>query len=609
MKKWIDRAWAKVTAYCLLVVLTAVLVLGGAAIVWLVTWNAYLDGGAEAEQSIYEQPCTNMAQTVISYLESVPAENGEMDITDPAFAEMFARVFEDASCAVSVVDGEGTELLRNYHPLNPLYAVSVDFTLNGVPLTVNAQLDEDHFQPGYSEAVARWLIRWRYAVLGLELLALAAWIFCLSFSLASAGHWRGYEGIHLTWFDKIPMDVWAALLLLGWGAMEFELRGLSPLWIAAGVLPGYLLLIAFAAQCKAGTVLRGSAVWWLLRGVGRFFRWVGYVLRRIPLVWKTALAVTAVLMINTVCAANYWDVEYLIVSLLVDLLAGLFLIYVAIGLRTLQKGGQALARGDYDQPVDTRWLFGDLRRHGEDLNAVQQGVQKAVDQRMRSERMRTELITNVSHDIKTPLTSIVNYVDLLKKENIENPQAAEYIGVLDRQSQRLRKLTEDLVEASKAATGAIPVTLTDTDVNVFLSQAVGEYRQRLAECGVEPVVTADETDPHIRADGKLLWRVLDNLLSNVCKYAMPGTRVYLSSQVVGETVLLTVKNVSRYPLNVSADELTERFVRGDASRSTEGSGLGLSIATGLTALQKGEFLLSVDGDLFKAQLRFPLYRA
>ena len=293
--------------------------------------------------------------------------------------------------------------------------------------------------------------------------------------------------------------------------------------------------------------------------------------------------------------------------LAVNLLAGLFLIYLAIGLRKLQKGGQALADGNYDSVVDTKHLFGDFRRHGENLNAIQQGVQKAVAQQMRSERMKTELITNVSHDIKTPLTSIVNYVDLLKKEQIDSPAAREYIDVLDRQSARLRKLTEDLVEASKAASGAIPVALTDTDVNVFLSQAVGEYRQRLAETGVEPVLTLDESEPRIRADGKLLWRVLDNLLSNVCKYAMPGTRLYLSSRCAEDRVLITVKNVSRYPLNITADELTERFVRGDASRSTEGSGLGLSIASGLTRLQGGEFRLLVDGDLFKATLDFPCF--
>ena len=279
---------------------------------------------------------------------------------------------------------------------------------------------------------------------------------------------------------------------------------------------------------------------------------------RIPLVWKTALGVAAFLIFDIFCLACSDDQEIIGVMFAVHVPAGLFLIYLAVGMRKLRKNGRALAEGMYDQLEDTSHLLGDFRRHGEDLKAIREGVQKAVELQMRAERMKTELITNVSHDIKTPLTSIVNYVDLLKKEKIEDPKAAEYIDVLDRQAQRLRRLTENLVEAS----------------------------------------------PHILADGQLLWRVLDNLLSNACKYAMPGTRVYLSSETQGDCVRIILRNISRDPLNVSAGELTERFVRGDASRTTEGSGLGLSIAMSLTRLQKGDFDLLIDGDLFKAQLSF-----
>ena len=231
--------------------------------------------------------------------------------------------------------------------------------------------------------------------------------------------------------------------------------------------------------------------------------------------------------------------------------------------------------------------------------------QHAVDARTRSERLKAELITNVSHDIKTPLTSIVNYVDLLQKTDITDPTAQEYIAVLERQAMRLRKLTEDLVEASKAATGNIAVNFAPTDLNVLLSQVCGEYEQRLGEKHLQPVLTLAEDAPHILADGQLLWRVLDNLMSNVCKYAMPGTRVYLATELSGHRAAVTVKNISQYPLSVSGEELTERFVRGDSSRSTEGSGLGLSIAASLTELQRGQFSLVVDGDLFKAQMTFP----
>ena len=610
MKKWLDKTWAKVTAFCLLLVFTALSVAGGGAIAWLVSENAYADGGQIIYERIYGNDCEAALCDVVGYLQS--AEPPFMIPPTSEYAEMFAQDHQDWHYALTVTSTDGTVLLDNGRTTDSTYFASRTYTVNGTTVTVTAAADSSRIGLNFEDALQVRLIRWRYALIAIEVLCLAAWLFFLVFSLASSGHWRGHEGIHLTWFDKIPLDLWLAVgLLLGvlLGASgEFDYYFWSYLYpypfLALCVLLLYLLLIAFAAQCKAGTVLKGSAIAWVLRLLRRAVRWIVYVLRRIPLVWKTALGVAALLFFDLICVMNGHDEEYLFVMLAVHLLAGFFLIYLAIGLRKLQKGGRSLASGNYDSPVDTHRLFGDFRRHGEDLNAAQKGLQLAVDQQMRSERMKTELITNVSHDIKTPLTSIVNYVDLLKKTDITDPAALEYIDVLDRQSQRLRKLTEDLVDASKAASGAVPVNLSDTDVNVFLSQVVGEYRQRLSDCQVEPVLTLEESEPHIRADGKLLWRVLDNLLGNVCKYAMPGTRVYLSSEIVSDQVFLTVKNISRYPLNVSADELTERFVRGDASRSTEGSGLGLSIAMGLTRLQKGQFQLSVDGDLFKAQITF-----
>jgi signal transduction histidine kinase len=231
-------------------------------------------------------------------------------------------------------------------------------------------------------------------------------------------------------------------------------------------------------------------------------------------------------------------------------------------------------------------------------------MNRAVEQRLRSERLKTELITNVSHDIKTPLTSIVSYVDLLKKEELPE-KATEYVAVLDRQSARLKKLTEDLVEASKASTGNVSVQLQPIVVNEILHQAMGDYEDRLNAGHLEVVLNTYEGNLEALADGRLLWRVLDNLLSNVCKYALAGTRVYVDLGVRGEMVFLEMKNISRDPLNIDAGELTERFVRGDASRHTEGSGLGLNIAKSLMDLMGGGFTLSVDGDLFKATLTLP----
>ena len=246
-----------------------------------------------------------------------------------------------------------------------------------------------------------------------------------------------------------------------------------------------------------------------------------------------------------------------------------------------------------------------LKEHAENLSAVRLGMSRAVDERMKSERFRTELITNVSHDLKTPLTSIVSYVDLLKNEPIESEKAREYIDVLDRQSQRLKKLTADLVDASKASSGALTVNPEPVDLGELVRQSAGEYAERFAAASLTPVLGLREEETVVTADGRLLWRVLDNLLTNAVKYSLPGTRVYLDVTKSPGTASISVKNISREALNIPAEELMERFVRGDASRSSEGSGLGLSIARSLTELMGGELRITLDGDLFKAEILFP----
>jgi len=233
-------------------------------------------------------------------------------------------------------------------------------------------------------------------------------------------------------------------------------------------------------------------------------------------------------------------------------------------------------------------------------------MSSAVEERMKSERMKTELITNVSHDIKTPLTSIINYSDLIAKETDDPAKVREYTEVLTRQSVRLKKLIEDLIEASKASTGNLEVLLAPCESNVLLSQAAGEYEAKMKEHNLELVVSQPDHPVMIMADGRRLWRVFDNLLNNICKYAQEGTRVYLSLTETSSGAEISFKNTSRQQLNITADELKERFVRGDSSRNTEGNGLGLSIAQSLTELQKGTMELCVDGDLFKVTLKFPM---
>ena len=247
----------------------------------------------------------------------------------------------------------------------------------------------------------------------------------------------------------------------------------------------------------------------------------------------------------------------------------------------------------------------DLKKHGENLNQIAAGMSVAVENRMKSERMKTELITNVSHDIKTPLTSIINYASLISEEKSENEKITEYSSVLVRQSEKLKRLIEDLVEASKASTGNLDVALAPCDAGTFLTQAGGEYEDKMKQADLALVTKLPEKELRIMADGRRMWRVFDNLMNNVCKYALPGTRVYVGTELQNDHILISFKNISRESLNISADELMERFVRGDSSRHTEGSGLGLSIAKSLIELHKGTLVLTIDGDLFKADIVLP----
>lgn len=330
------------------------------------------------------------------------------------------------------------------------------------------------------------------------------------------------------------------------------------------------------------------------------------MVRILPFTWRTVLFTIAVLGTQIFLNSwGVWDGFPLLMLIVLDFAIVVAAALLSWQLQKLKAMGQRLADGDLEAKLDTSRMFYDIKTHAENLNAIGLGMNRAVEQRMKSERLKTELITNVSHDIKTPLTSIVNYVDLLKKEDLPE-QAAEYVTVLDRQSGRLKKLTEDLVEASKASTGNIPVALQPIVVNEIIHQAVGDYDQRLTAGKIEVIINTFEGSLSAMADGRLLWRVLDNLLSNVCKYAMPGSRLYIDLTTQGSRVALSMKNISRDALNVSADELMERFVRGDSSRHAEGSGLGLNIAKSLMELMGGTFGIAVDGDLFKAELTLPL---
>ena len=446
--------------------------------------------------------------------------------------------------------------------------------------------------------------------------------------LYGAGRRPGSQEIRLRLLDRLPWDV---TLLLGVGftmlggylwkafiqscaASFYTIYDSKIYWAAAlaAVYGGGLILLmftTFAARCKIRGWLKNCLIFrflsWLDRLLHHPMSRLVQVIRSLPLIWKTVLFCGCVIAVETLCLYQlFWDGSVLPIILL-NAAVTLVLLSASVNMKKLQQGCRAIAEGDMDHRVDTSHMFLDFRAQGEDLNRIGSGIAVAVEERLKSERFKTELITNVSHDLKTPLTSIVNYVDLLSK--LDLPQDARaYVEVLRRQSARLKKLTEDLVEASKASTGNLSVEITTVMLGELVSQVTGEYEDRFQKAGLHPVLQLPEEKIPALGDGRYLWRIMDNLFSNVCKYALAGTRVYIDATILDGHAIIDVKNISRDRLNVSADELMERFVRGDSSRNTEGSGLGLSIAKSLAELMGGQLSLTVDGDLFKAEMRLPL---
>lgn len=364
---------------------------------------------------------------------------------------------------------------------------------------------------------------------------------------------------------------------------------------------GLFLWLGLARRFKAKTLWKNS----LLRAVGRF---VKLTVSYMNLIWKTVLAFGIFVLIHLLAVMS-WNVFYdgellfLLVMILADAGALAYLVYSAIGRDRIKKGVETIAGGQVDFQIPLDGLKGEQLEVAREINKIGDGLEKAVEHSMKNERMKTDLITNVSHDIKTPLTSIINYVELLKRENFEDPKIQNYLKVLEEKSQRLKTLTEDVVEASKVSSGNIKLEKMNLNLVELVNQTCAELEEKFEARNLTLLVNVPEEPVIVNADGRRMWRILSNIFNNAAKYAMQGTRVYADLKKNGDEVGFTLKNVSEQPLNISADELTERFIRGDVSRSTEGSGLGLSIAKNLMELQGGSFELYLDGDLFKVVLR------
>ena len=603
MKKLTPSAAARAAAFilCLLCGLTALLCAAG-----------YFMTRIDRDRTLPEPDSVSVYKNGIRVLLNNALQEERYPGEFPALPSGYSYVATDTSTGKVLYDGR----TKNAVPLG----ISAGYFSEGVGIDVRAYLEPKQ-TPGEELTLLRTsvgtLLRYQNAYLPVGIITAVLCIALLVFLMASMG--KTPDGVKLRGIHRVPVDLFLAaalaaiLFLANYSGGAGNLLLYNPLW--TWILPSTLMalwigfvalltLCTISARLRAGKWWRNSIIYIVCRFVYRAVR--GFV-RALPIAWKGILVYAVVVLVNffgmlLICFSGSFFQLLVLVAL--DIAGLYFVIRTVRQLKTLQTAAQKLAAGDLTYTVDTEKMYPVLKEHGDNLNAVSVGMSRAVNERMKSERFKTELITNVSHDLKTPLTSIVSYVDLLKKEPIESESAQEYIDVLDRQSQKLKKLTADLVDASKASSGALPVHSEKLDLGELLRQSAGEYTEKFAAAGIAPVLLVPEGETYVTADGRLLWRVLDNLLGNAVKYAQSGTRLYLELMQDETETVLTLKNISREPLNIPAEELMERFVRGDGSRHTDGSGLGLSIAKSLMELMGGKLALTLDGDLFKAALVF-----
>lgn len=460
------------------------------------------------------------------------------------------------------------------------------------------------------------------------ILSCVIWLISMIWLTVAVGRKPEDEEIHLNSFDRWYTEIAAGIVIGVWlvGVMGMvtvisnsligtfnNMQILIILLVICGIytmawfLTGYLSLVR---RIKAGTFWKNSLLRRILKWIGKCNRkiidFIGSFSRNTSEKIKVLFGIGGfvflqfLLMLFMINASGI----FALVLIVADVAAIVYAVRKVDGLDLVMDGLKKISDGELQYKIKTEQLTGKYKAMAEYINNIGDGLDAAVENSLKKERMQTVLITNVSHDLKTPLTSIINYVDLLKRENLTDPKVQEYLRILDEKSQRLKVLTEDVVEASKASTGNIKFEMNDIDFVEMVQQVIGEFEEKFQEKNLTMMVHFTDEPSMIYADGQKMWRVLENVFGNVAKYAMEGTRVYAEISNKDKKVIFSLKNISAQPLNFSADELTERFIRGDVARNTEGSGLGLSIAKSLTELQGGEFKLYLDGDLFKVMITF-----
>ena len=533
----------------------------------------------------------------------------------------YAVVYPELSECVTNIPGADLQVWnhtidQSFDTKDFVFAVSVDTKFS----VADSMADEAENYETYSKLM--------FPMLAGAIFGSVLWLIGMVWLTVTAGRRPEDEEIHLNGFDRwyteiaagAVIGIWLAGTIISGTLIANSSLGYSHAVVTvivtclicgtytmAWFLIGYLSLVR---RIKAGTLWKNSLIRTVLKWIGKCSGKLADFARAFSR--NTAEKIKVLLVGGAFLFLQFLIIGcgftgagvFLMILLIVDAAAVIFIIRKADGLDLIMDGLKKISDGELQYKIKTDTLTGKQKVMAEYINNIGGGLDAAVENSLKKERMQTELITNVSHDLKTPLTSIINYVDLMKRENPTDPKIQEYLRILDEKSQRLKVLTEDVVEASKASTGNIKLEMNDIDFVEMVQQVIGEFEEKFQEKNLTMMVHFTDEPSIIYADGQRMWRVLENVFGNVVKYAMEGTRVYAEISNRNKKVTFSLKNISAQPLNISADELTERFIRGDVARNTEGSGLGLSIAKSLTELQGGEFKLYLDGDLFKVMITF-----
>lgn len=547
---------------------------------------------------------TSKTNTIEKLKQEIISNNKYWSISNNQIQTNIERLSEE-----NIVRNEDLQKISEFS-MNKQYYTAFDETVQNLDSTSDITLNRALYNQTKS------LYKYSYSTLIISIIIGSIELIYLIYSL---GYVKNKEEIYLSWLDKIPLEI----LLFGYFLLFFVEAALSVICLSVIsvdvnlcvmliMLVGYFSVLS--ALYGAGTLLKRIKVHTFFKNsvTYRILKWLvqkyknakNTIASNKNLGGKIALYFIGIVTISILIGLIFKEF-----GILLDIVFWIWCYYKIMKevdkFKQIHDATEKIYKGDTNIKLDESLYTGVLKELAIYINDIAGGFSNAIKESLKSERLKTELITNVSHDIKTPLTSIINYVDLLKQENIQNEKAKEYIEVLDNKSQRLKKLIEDLVEASKASSGNIKINKEVLNVKELLNQVTGEFEDKFNSRGLNIISKLPEETVYIKADSRYLYRVLENTYSNVAKYAEENTRVYIDCILEEEnTVVIYVKNISKDELNISADELMQRFVRGDKSRNTEGSGLGLSIAKSLTELQDGTFNIYLDGDLFKVAIKF-----